>query len=348
MKSKVSKIFNVLSMASFVIGSSSAYASQYQKIAQLKLKNLQLPIPITVPIENKAIFSIRPGEKPFQIVLVELKTPALLTSVTKKIDEKTGKKIFEISAEQKKELEDEQEQFLQQLTAEFPRIKVLERYKHVINAFALYVPKADLASFPHWERVSYIEIAHNFSRPEMKDVSKKLTNEELSADLKEKNSVSHMGSLQALKDLGLDGAGLKVGVIDTGVDYLHEMFGGPGDVALYKSLDRSMGNQYFPSARVVGGKDFVGFDYDSNSFDEQKHIPKSDPNPIDDGTHGTHVAGSIAGRGDGVHSYDGVAPKADIYALKVFVPMDQQVTFQLLQRWNMQWIPMETEIFQIV
>src|SRR5690606_4911955 len=40
--------------------------------------------------------------------------------------------------------------------------------------------------------------------------------------------------------------------------------------------------------------------------------------PLDEGGHGSHVAGTIAGAGDGINSYDGVAPDASLYAIKVF------------------------------
>jgi minor extracellular serine protease Vpr len=41
-------------------------------------------------------------------------------------------------------------------------------------------------------------------------------------------------------------------------------------------------------------------------------------NPLDEAGHGTHVAGSIAGVGDGLNSYDGMAKDASLHAIKVF------------------------------
>lgn len=74
------------------------------------------------------------------------------------------------------------------------------------------------------------------------------------------------------------GAGVKIAIIDTGIDYNHP------------DLD----------ANYAGGKDFFN----------------NDDDPMDDNGHGTHVAGTIAGEDDGA-GVVGVAPDADIYALKV-------------------------------
>ena len=80
---------------------------------------------------------------------------------------------------------------------------------------------------------------------------------------------------------GLTGAGVVVGVIDSGVDYTHPDLGGG----------------YGPSFKVIGGYDFVNDDDD----------------PRDDNGHGTHVAGIIAANGE----VKGVAPDARIMAYKV-------------------------------
>lgn len=73
------------------------------------------------------------------------------------------------------------------------------------------------------------------------------------------------------------GTGVKIAVIDTGIDYLHP------DLA----------------SNYCGGYDFVNGDAD----------------PMDDAGHGTHVAGTIAAVDDGV-GVTGVAPNSDVYALK--------------------------------
>ena len=48
---------------------------------------------------------------------------------------------------------------------------------------------------------------------------------------------------------------------------------------------------------------------------KESHIDKD---PLDESGHGTHVAGTIAGIGDNINTHNGVAPAADLYAIKVF------------------------------
>ncbi|WP_440900432.1 S8 family serine peptidase [Actinosynnema sp.] len=130
---------------------------------------------------------------------------------------------------------------------------------------------------------------------------------------------------------GLRGEGLRIGVVDTGVDYTHADFGGSGG---YEEVDRT--GPWEPNAKVVGGYDFAGDDYDAN--DPERGTPSPDPNPVDCQGHGTHVAGTAAGYGvnadgstfAGAHSGlsdddlaamrigPGTAPAARVYALKVF------------------------------
>lgn len=91
--------------------------------------------------------------------------------------------------------------------------------------------------------------------------------------------VAHIGS-KVVHDQGIYGAGVKIAVLDTGIDYNHEDLKGN-----YKG----------------------GFDFAFNDAD-----------PFDDSTlsHGTHVSGIIAAQNNGI-GVIGVSPNADIYAVKV-------------------------------
>jgi MYXO-CTERM domain-containing protein len=143
---------------------------------------------------------------------------------------------------------------------------------------------------------------------------------------------------------GLHGEGVTLGVIDSGIDYHHGDLGGSGDPMDFNGDDPTLIEPgSFPTARVVGGTDFVGNDYDAGSPANAMASP--DPDPLDcvrqqsffvSGGHGSHVAGIAAGNGvllDGTPftgPYDqsldpslfrvapGVAPAASLVALKIF------------------------------
>ncbi|HEY6607806.1 MAG TPA: S8 family serine peptidase, partial [Candidatus Limnocylindria bacterium] len=150
--------------------------------------------------------------------------------------------------------------------------------------------------------------------------------------------------------LGYTGAGIKIAVIDTGIDYTHANFGGPGTVEAYElanANDTTIGvagdlGLFGPDApKVKGGIDLVGDAYDGGADDGSPAlIPHPDPDPLDcvftDGSvgHGSHVSGTATGFGvleDG-STYDGpydstthdnefrigpgVAPEADLYFVR--------------------------------
>ncbi|HEY1135701.1 MAG TPA: S8 family serine peptidase [Nocardioides sp.] len=142
------------------------------------------------------------------------------------------------------------------------------------------------------------------------------------------------------------GEGVKIGVIDTGVDYTHSTFGGPGTVEAFEAADAASTEdgwrEALPAigqAKIAGGYDFVGDDYNANPDDPGYNpVPSPDPNPLDCEGHGTHVAGSAGGYGvlpggatfagdyatvgpntlRALEIGPGMAPESEIYALRVF------------------------------
>ncbi len=119
-------------------------------------------------------------------------------------------------------------------------------------------------------------------------------------------TVPYIGA-SAVQARGFTGRGVKVAVLDSGIDYTHVAFGGSGNPVDYAANDPTIIEPgTFPTAKVVGGYDFVG-----GVWPNGPEMP--DPDPLDDGPaggHGTHVADIIGGK-------MGVAPGVSLYAVKV-------------------------------
>ena len=156
-------------------------------------------------------------------------------------------------------------------------------------------------------------------------------------------SVPFLGVPEVWQSTGYTGQGVKVAIIDTGIDYTHATFGGPGTTAAYEAAHAAGAEAadpalYGPDApRVKGGIDLVGDDYNADPGSASyQPVPHPDDNPLDCQGHGSHVAGTTGGSGvlaDGTGftgPYDtttpsntfrvgpGVAPQVDLYAVRVF------------------------------
>ena len=138
------------------------------------------------------------------------------------------------------------------------------------------------------------------------------------------NSVPFILGGESYADLGADGTGMRIAIIDTGIDYTHADFGGSGNPADYAANDPTVIEPgTFPTSKVIGGTDLVGEWYDSNcpavppSPGTCSSIPVPDADPLDVAGHGTHVAGIAAGIGTSKVAH-GVAPGASLLIYKVF------------------------------
>ncbi|PEJ56299.1 hypothetical protein CN692_18360 [Bacillus sp. AFS002410] len=135
-----------------------------------------------------------------------------------------------------------------------------------------------------------------------------------------------------LHDEGITGKGIKVGVIDTGIDYNH-----PDLTDAYKGYRAQPGvdpKSINPS--LVKGWDFVDNDADpmETTYDDWKKSGFDQPTGSSSyfTEHGTHVSGIIAGRGKNNTDYavTGVAPDADLYVYRVLGPFGSGSTESVL------------------
>ncbi|TQV99640.1 subtilisin [Cordyceps javanica] len=104
-----------------------------------------------------------------------------------------------------------------------------------------------------------------------------------------------MMQVDQLRAQGFDGKGVKLAVIDSGVDYKHPALGGC----------------FGPGCRVSFGYDLVGDDYNGGNK------PQPDSDPMDCGSHGTHVSGIVTAEPNAA-GFTGVAPGVTFGMYRVF------------------------------
>jgi subtilisin family serine protease len=133
----------------------------------------------------------------------------------------------------------------------------------IINAIAAKLPEPAIENIQKNPRVTYVEMDGEVHT--------------LDAELDNSWGVKRIGA-GTVHDSGNKGYGVKVAILDTGIDYEHSDL----------------------NANYIDGYDFANGDSD----------------PMDDNGHGTHCAGIVAAE-DNDGGVVGVAPEADLYAVKV-------------------------------
>ncbi|PEL13456.1 S8 family serine peptidase [Bacillus sp. AFS017336] len=179
--------------------------------------------------------------------------------------------------------------------------KIKRTYKNAFNGVSMSLPANQINELLKSKVVKKIWSNQTFTinPPPEEDKSG-----ELKADEAKVGNYSPYDGLDRLHAEGYTGKGIKIGILDTGIDYNH-----PDLKDAYK-----------------GGYDFI--DNDNDPMETTYEDWKKSGEPEFDGTsayyteHGTHVAGIIAGQGVANSEYKkvGVAPDADIYSYRVLGP----------------------------
>lgn len=158
-------------------------------------------------------------------------------------------------------------------------------YNTLFNGFSVELDKGQLSALTRVNGVKAIWPVVEMERPATFEMSEP---ELISA-------LAMTGADNVQSELGFTGEGIKVAVMDTGIDYNHPDLGGG----------------FGPGYRVITGWDFVGDDFNAQI---PGSVPQPNPDPMDINGHGTHVAGIIGANG----VLTGVAPDVTFGAYKVF------------------------------
>ncbi|MEH7484201.1 S8 family serine peptidase [Neobacillus drentensis] len=208
----------------------------------------------------------------------------------------------------KQKIHEEQEFFKQRLNDLFKKEKptqkskqdknqfeIKQTYENVFNGMSMTVPTNQIHTLLETGVVKRIWKDNEVTLPINELSAKGTTTEKIVPP-----ALPHLG-VDRLHSEGLKGQGIKVGVIDTGIDYNH-----PDLKDVYK-----------------GGYDFVDDDADPMESTPADQLASGEPEFIDGfpfvTEHGTHVAGTIASNpnNDVEYAMTGVAPNVDLYAYRV-------------------------------
>jgi subtilisin family serine protease len=235
-------------------------------------------------------------------IIVEFKT-APVENVQKTKTKGTSKNKVE-------KIKGEQEHFKQRLEELFnkkkelnPKLKenslqyqIKQTYQNVFNGMAMTIPTSEINTLLETGVVKRIWKDNVVRLPKNEST---ITQESTTGKVIPP-ALPHIG-VDRLHNEGLKGQGIKVGVLDTGIDYNH-----PDLKDVYK-----------------GGYDFVENDSDPMETTREQWLASGQPETIN-GTayyteHGTHVAGTIASnpKNDVEYAMTGVAPNVDLYAYRV-------------------------------
>ncbi|MGG0176513.1 S8 family serine peptidase [Gottfriedia acidiceleris] len=237
-------------------------------------------------------------------VIVEFKQQTANTSIL--LEQLKGKSLTHEEANKK--LEASHDQFKKDLSKLKIKYKVKDTFKEAFNGVSLTLPANQVKSLLQSGVVKSV-----FE-------NKKVQLIEPISPLKENGTASYSGKspleimgVDKLHKKGITGKNVKIGVLDTGIDYNH-----PDLKHAYK-----------------GGYDFVDNDSDPMETTVDDWVKAGKPGGTSSGYvtyHGTHVSGIIAGQEKAKSKYamEGVAPDAKLYVYRVLGPYSTGSTEDIL------------------
>ncbi|MGB6408710.1 MAG: S8 family serine peptidase [Planococcus donghaensis] len=261
-------------------------------VPNVKLEQGELNLP-------EAFVNPEDPEKQVRVIIELDKAPAIESATNK------GVLYKNLPDNQKESLEaavvSDQESVQLTIASIAPRITYLENFTTVFNGFSAEVEAGEVEEIANLNGVKAVYESTEYQRPEVQPemkYSKKLVQAQ-----------------QAWTDYGYRGAGLVVGVIDTGIDPSHKDMVLTDDTT--GDITESDVSALLADKSIENGKFFtakVPFGY--NYMDGNNEILDLGP---DASMHGMHVAGTVGANGNESNGgIKGVAPEAQLLALKVF------------------------------
>ncbi|WP_088068157.1 S8 family serine peptidase [Gottfriedia luciferensis] len=313
MKNKFAKGVAVMTLSTGVLFSSLPNAS-YSSIAKAQsTSRVEQVLSALTPAQHEAIKQIKLSDKEgLQVspdldltsdvptsIIVEFKDKPAKTAVM--VAETEGTILSETDAQAK--VDASHELFDKDLKTIFSKeikenknpYKINRSYKKSFNGVSMTLPANKVRSLL---KSNVVQRVWSDLQVKLDDPTTKIQGSE------QQGSTHNMVTFPGIEELhqeGYTGKGVKVGVIDTGIDYNH-----PDLKGAYK-----------------GGYDFVDNDNDpmETTYADWKKsgMPETNGGEAYYTEHGTHVAGIIAGQGKNTADYavTGVAPDAEIYAYRV-------------------------------
>lgn len=208
-------------------------------------------------------------------------------------------------------------------------IEVKNSYTNVFNGVSLNIKSSDVEKLLSCGVVKRVHKDYEVTveRP-VEDVTRTAEVQTEQIEPYMMDSVPYIG-VDKLHEEGVKGEGIKVGVLDTGIDYNH-----PDITSAYQGFRAEDGDPKKQDRDKVIGWDFVDNDAEPMETTYKDWQVSNQPEISQQGNayytaHGTHVSGTIAGQRENLATelpVLGVAPDVDLYGYRVLGPYGSGAT----------------------
>lgn len=251
---------NKLKLSALALGVSSALLSTQVAASELEPQNKIFTPQHQSKIERQ-LGDIKKQNKRAVSWLIELNSEPMF-SVSK-----------DQQATQRAQISQAQERVLSNIQSADLNLNVITRTTKLVNALVVNGDESEVRKVLAHEDVKEIYPVYDY-------------------ELNVADSADYIKATPLVESQIATGEGVRVAVLDTGIDYTHAVFGGEGTQAAYDAATADPTTVTWPQGIVKGG-----YDYFNNDAD-----------PIDFGTsHGTHVS----------HSVTGIAPNVELFVYSV-------------------------------